>query len=143
MSLKRKKLLLIKVVIIKSSSQSRNTGLISALWRVAPATASPPCMWFAKGTETCVCVCVLRCAPSPRNTVQMWGGGERRARQKREKNRCDAVMLRVGGARQGGGRPRQVAAHVKPLSADSNDTERRLLTRLTQPCVCVCVSASL
>lgn len=76
MSLKRKKLLLIKVVIIKSSSQSRNTGLISALWRVAPATASPPCMWFAKGTETCVCVCVLRCAPSPRNTVQMWGGGE-------------------------------------------------------------------
>lgn len=38
----------------------------------------------------------------------MWGGGgwwedgERSVRQKREKNRCDAVMLLVGGAGRGG-----------------------------------------
>lgn len=94
--------------------------------------------------NVCVCVCVSLCSFPQEYSADVGVEGvggvrERRARQKREKNRCDAVMLRVGGARQGGGRPRQVAAHVKPLSADSNDTERRLLTRLTQPCVCVCV----
>lgn len=37
-----------------------------------------------------------------------------------------------------------MAAHVKPLTADSNDTGEELQARVTQTCarVCVCVSAS-
>lgn len=46
--------------------------------------------------------------------------------------------------------PRQVAAHVKPLSADSDDTGQELLARVTQTCAradvhtcaCVCICFS-
>ena len=89
----------------------------------------------------CVCVCVAVCPQ--RSTVQMCGGRGR----VREEQMCssrdlcsvwsDPALLR------------QVAAHVKPLTADSNDTRQKLLAHVTQTCVhvgyvcvCACMYAS-
>ena len=82
---------------------------------------SSACIW-----SDGMCVCPRR------STVQMWRGGKR----ERGKNRCAVPWWRPPFSLIG---LRQVAAHVKPLRADSNDTGQELLAWVTQRCACVCV----
>lgn len=86
-------------------------------------------------------MCVSAYLPPKEYSADVRGDGEER---EREKNRCAVVCVCGGGALFSLIRLRQVAAHVKPLSADSNDTGRELRTRVTQRYarVYVCASAS-
>lgn len=77
------------------------------------------------------------CLPPKEYSADVKGeGGEARASE----GRTD-VLCCSGGPPLGLIGLRQVAAHVKPLRADSNDTGQELLARVTQRCACVCVQA--